>query len=87
MLRMWRYVSSLSAYICRVLTYLFLNSISSDDPYDQLIFPHDDKVSPGRLNNNEYDFNTDHSLGKKLSRGISIQDMSCWARRWISCAR
>eukprot|EP00984_Skeletonema_dohrnii_P003742 scaffold1291_cov98-Skeletonema_dohrnii-CCMP3373.AAC.1 len=41
-----------------------------DDPYDQVIFPPDQNVSPGRPNYNEYDFNTDHSLGKKLSREI-----------------
>ena len=41
-----------------------------DDPYDQVIFPPDQNVAPGRPNYNEYDFNTDHSLGKKLSREI-----------------
>jgi hypothetical protein len=41
-----------------------------DDPYDRVIFPPDQNVAPGRPNYNEYDFNTDHSLGKKLSREI-----------------
>ncbi len=41
-----------------------------DDPYDQVIFPKDDNVAPGRPNYSEYDFNTDHSLGKKLSKEL-----------------
>ncbi len=47
-----------------------LLSRTRDDPYDQVIFPHDQNVAPGRPNSNVYDFNTDHSLGKKLSREI-----------------
>ena len=29
-----------------------------DDPYDEVIFPHDKNVAPGRPNNNDYEFNT-----------------------------
>ena len=47
-----------------------LLSRTRDDPYDQVIFPHDQNVAPGRPNFNVYDFNTDHSLGKELSREI-----------------
>lgn len=49
---------------------IWLSHTHRDDPYDQVIFPPDQNVSPGRPNYNEYDFNTDHSLGKKLSREI-----------------
>ena len=53
---------------CRLFYLLSLSH--RDDPYDQVIFAPDQNVSPGRPNYNQYDFNTDHSLGKKLSREI-----------------
>lgn len=55
--------------ICFCLFYHLL-SRTRDDPYDQVIFPYDQNVAPELPNFNVYDFNTDHSLGKKLSREI-----------------
>lgn len=72
------YLSSISCllyllYVIHLHVVSVLSAISvsyRDDPYDQVIFAPDQNVSPGRPNYNQYDFNTDHSLGKKLSREI-----------------
>jgi len=58
-----------------------------DDPYDQVFFPHDPQVAPGRPNSQDYEFNTglDNVIDSLLSRvdPLDNQELKHKCQTWM----